>query len=188
MFLPKSRTNYVHEPEITTKSLLVIQSPTLADMCFGNWTEQMRSGSQMKIEIPVKNAPDSSFETLWIHSTGLIKRGTSRDVYEISGHSDKVLKVSNRPSNFCNWAEILIHNQLKDTGDLAEIFSWSWSGKFLVMERLTWLKKGDTDAYNFPVYLSDRKPENYGRDSAGKIKALDYASLKLESLIPYRNT
>jgi len=47
------------------------------------------------------------------------------------------------------------------------------------MERLTPLQQGDLDGHKFPDYLTDKKPENYGRDSAGKIKALDYALLNL---------
>jgi len=104
-------------------------------------------------------------------------RGSNRDVYEIPGH-DKVLKVSNRQTNFSNWSETIIYHYNKDNGDLAEIFSWSWSGKFIIMEKLTSLAQGDMDGYNYPDYLTDRKPENFGRDSSGIIKALDYAALK----------
>jgi len=47
------------------------------------------------------------------------------------------------------------------------------------MERLKPLENGDLDAYSFPYYLTDRKPENYGKDDSGKIKALDYAALAI---------
>jgi hypothetical protein len=134
----------------------------------------------MTIEIPTPNSPDSSFETLWLHCIERIGRGSNRDVYSIPGHDDKVLKVSNRQANFANWAEIIIHHHQKESGDLAEIFSWSWSGKFVVMERLAPLSPNEMVGYKFPEYLTDRKPENYGRDSSGRIKALDYASLKLD--------
>lgn len=133
----------------------------------------------MKIRIPRCASPDSCFEFLWLHCPELIARGTVRDVYEIPGHPDKVLKVSNRQSNFSNWTEILVHNQFKDSGDLAEIFSWSWSGKFIVMERLSKLSPGDLELHRFPYYLTDRKRENYGKDVSGRIKALDYAALVL---------
>jgi hypothetical protein len=135
----------------------------------------------MAIEIPGNNSPDSCFESLWLHCLDRIGRGSNRDVYAIPEHGDKVLKVSNRQANFSNWAEVLIHHHKKDYGDLAEIISWSWSGKFIVMERLNPLQPGELVGYTFPEYLTDRKPENYGRDSSGKIKALDYASLKLDS-------
>lgn len=134
----------------------------------------------MTIEIPRSNSPDASFESLWLHCTERIGRGSNRDVYAIPDHGDKVLKVSNRQANFANWAEILIHHYQKDSGDLAEIFSWSWSGKFVVMERLAPLSRDEMVGYKYPEYLTDRKTENYGRDSSGRIKALDYASLKLD--------
>lgn len=133
----------------------------------------------MTIEIPRQTSPDDSFESLWLECPNLIARGTGRDVYEIPDHPDKVLKVSNRQSNFSNWMEILVHNQFKDRDELATIFSWSWSGRFIVMERLTPLSPGDLSSHEFPYYLTDRKPENYGKDASGKIKALDYAALSI---------
>lgn len=133
----------------------------------------------MTIEIPRHTSPDSLFESLWLDSPGRIGRGTGRDVYEIAGHPDKVLKVSSGQSNFSNWMEILVYSQFKDTGELAELFSWSWSGKFLIMERLAPLDPGDLSSHRIPSYLTDRKPENYGKDASGKIKALDYAALAI---------
>lgn len=134
----------------------------------------------MTIHIPRHTSPDCHFESLWLECTNLIARGTGRDAYEIPGHPDKVLKVSNRQSNFSNWMEILVYEQFKDRDELAEIFSWSWSGKFVVMERLAPLSPGDLCSYTFPSYLTDRKPENYGKDASGKIKALDYAMLVID--------
>lgn len=133
----------------------------------------------MTITIPRHTSPDSLFESLWLESPARIGRGTDRDVYEIPGHPDKVLKVSTGRSNFSNWTEILVYHQFKDTGELAEIFSWSWSGKFLVMERLAPLDRGELSSHLIPSYLTDRKPENYGKDASGRIKALDYAALIL---------
>ncbi|AYR21991.1 hypothetical protein D6I95_17605 [Alcaligenes faecalis] len=72
-----------------------------------------------------------------------------------------------------------MYSQFKDTGDLAELFSWSWSGKFLVMERLFPLELNEFNSHRMPRYLTDRKPENYGKDASGKIKALDYAALAI---------
>jgi hypothetical protein len=100
-------------------------------------------------------------------------------VYEIPEHQDKVLKVANCQTNFSNWMEILVYSNFKKSNDLAQILSWSWSGKFVVMERLLPLAEGDLGAYNFPHYLTDRKPANYGKDASGKIKALDYAALAI---------
>ncbi|WP_439852509.1 hypothetical protein [Pseudomonas syringae] len=135
----------------------------------------------MTTHIPRHNSPDCQFESLWLECKNLIARGTGRDAYEISGHPDKVLKVSNRQSNFSNWMEILVYEQFKDRDELATIFSWSWSGRFVVMERLIPLSPGDLCSYTFPYYLTDRKPENYGKDATGKIKALDYAALAIDT-------
>lgn len=135
----------------------------------------------MSIHISPHTSPDSLFESLWLECPTLIARGTVRDAYEIPSHPEKVLKVSNRQSNFSNWMEILVYEQLKDRGELAAIISWSWSGKFIVMERLIPLSPGDLSLYIFPYYLTDRKPENYGKDASGEIKALDYAALAIDA-------
>lgn len=135
----------------------------------------------MTIPIPRHTSPDCQFESLWLECQVLIARGTTRDAYEILGHPDKVLKVSNRQSNFSNWMEILVYEQFKERDELAEIHSWSWSGRFVVMERLTPLSPGDLSSYKFPFYLTDRKPENYGKDASGKIKALDYSALVIDT-------
>lgn len=131
----------------------------------------------MSITIPSHNAPDTEFEEL-LKSCTKIGEGTSRLVYEIPEHNDKVLKVSKLASNFPNWSEIVAYHYNKDDGKLAEIFSWSLSGKFIVMERLTPLEPGEASTYKFPEYLTDRKPSNLGKDRNNEIKALDYASLK----------
>lgn len=133
----------------------------------------------MTIEIPRNTSPDSHFESLWLECVNRIARGTSRDVYEVPDNPDKVLTVSNCQTNFSNWTEILVYEHFKESGHLAEILSWSWSGKFIVMERLAPLEEGDLSSYRFPSYLTDRKPKNYGKDVSGKIKALDYASLAI---------
>lgn len=72
-----------------------------------------------------------------------------------------------------------MYNQFKEGDELAKIFSWSWSGRFIVMERLEPLSPEDLRLCTFPYYLTDRKPENYGKDASGKIKALDYAALAI---------
>ena len=135
----------------------------------------------MTIDIPRHTSSDCHFESLWLECTKLIARGTGRDVYEIPGHDDKVLKVSNRQSNYANWMEILVYDQFKDRDELAEIFSWSWSGRFVVMERLAPLSPDDLPMRKFPYYLTDLKPANYGKDALGKIKALDYAVLAIDA-------
>ncbi len=133
----------------------------------------------MTILIPEKNAEDSCFHALYKDGI-LIGQGGTRDVYLVKDNPDKVIKVSNKPSNFANWSEILVYMHYKDYGQLAEIFSWSWSGKFIVMERLAPLTIDEIRRIVFPCYLTDRKPENYGKDPHDNIKALDYAALKVD--------
>lgn len=135
----------------------------------------------MPIVIPRKNSPDSCFEILWLDCMckPRLGRGTTRDVYEIPGEN-KVLKVSNVPSNLTNWREVLVYDLMKNSGELAEIFSWSWSGKFVVMEKLISVPQDyNMGTHKYPDFLTDRKRENYGQDSHGKIKALDYASVNV---------
>lgn len=138
----------------------------------------------MTIVIPAPNSPDSVFETLWQKCQNRIGRGTSRDVYEIvDEQNDKVLKVCSRPSNYTNWAEILIFNSASDTDKdhFAKVISWSRSGKFLVMERLKPLVTGDIGGHKAPMCITDKKPSNFGRDNTGKIKMLDYAAFNFEA-------
>ena len=140
----------------------------------------------MAIVIPEINSPDSCFETLLENCTSIIGEGTSRIVYEIPEHDDKVVKVSNLKGNFPNWSEIVAYHHNKNDGKLAAILSWSWSGKFIVMERLNPLKAGEVSEYEYPEYLTDRKPSNLGRNKDGVIQALDYACLKFP--VAYEST
>lgn len=66
-----------------------------------------------------------------------------------------------------------MYKQFKDGDELAKIFSWSWSGRFVVMERLVPLSWEEFISHSFSCYLTDRKLENYGTDALGKIKSLD---------------
>lgn len=134
----------------------------------------------MTTAIPAANSPDSNFEAFWQTCLNRLARGSNRDVYEIPDHDDKVLKVMNRPGNFPNWAEIVLWQTATSSRVyLAKIHTWSWSGKFLVMERLNPISRTDLTGLQFPAFLNDRKSENFGRSASGAIKALDYAMLDL---------
>jgi hypothetical protein len=61
----------------------------------------------------------------------------------------------------------------------AEVYSWSWSGRFLVMERLDPITLQDLAGHETPQFVNDKKPSNFGKNKAGRIKALDYATLDL---------
>ncbi|MGY6038878.1 hypothetical protein [Aeromonas sp. AE23HZ002T15] len=138
----------------------------------------------MIIVIPDPNSPDSIFEALWQKCHTRIGRGTSRDVYEIvDEQNDKVLKVCIWPSNYTNWAEIIIFNSASDTDKehFAKVISWSRSGKFLVMERLKPLVTGDIVGHKTPMCITDKKSSNFGRDNTGRIKMLDYAAFNFKA-------
>lgn len=96
-----------------------------------------------------------------------------------------VLKVSNKQSNISNWREVILFLHKAESKDLADIFSWSLSGRFIVMERLTPIAPNESmGEYVYPDYLTDRKNANYGRDSTGKIKAIDYSLFKFPETLP----
>jgi hypothetical protein len=139
--------------------------------------------SRMAIEIPPPNAPDSFFEELWQQCATVVRiaRGSSRDVYAIPEHDDKVLKVMTLPSNAANWFEIVTYLAAVDKDHFAQVHSWSRSGKFLVMERLQPVPLKGLSLHAFPAFLNDRKPENFGLSPSGRIKVLDYAMIDLSS-------
>jgi hypothetical protein len=130
------------------------------------------------IKIPAMHEPDALFEQFWLSCVKRIARGSNRDVYEIPEH-DMVLKVSNRQANFANWSEITAYSHSKNSAYLAKVISWSWSGKYLVMEKLSPVTLNDLNGQQFPNYITDKKPGNFGKDAQGNIKVLDYGMLDL---------
>jgi hypothetical protein len=134
---------------------------------------------------------DVHFEDIWRSCASVvgsrIGRGTTRDVYAIPDHPDKVLKVCVVPSNKTNWIESVIYsNAGRHQSSFAAVYSISWSGKFLVMERMTVdVTAAELSAARstFPLFVNDRKPENYGKDSNGRIKMLDYGMLDLDATL-----
>lgn len=132
----------------------------------------------MAIKIPNMHEPDADFEKFWLSCINRIARGSNRDVYDIPDN-DMVLKVSNRQANFANWTEITTYINSQNSHHLAKVISWSWSGKFLVMEKLTPVTLSELQGVHFPCYIDDKKPENFGKDSQGNIKVLDYGMLNL---------
>lgn len=136
----------------------------------------------MVTSIPPSHSPDSVFEALLLQCSNRLGRGTTREVFEIPDHPDKVLKVMHVPGNYPNWAELVVYESAGDHRRFfARVHSISWSGKFLVMERLekvTWEEVSPV-LPTFPRIANDRKPSNFGKDLAGNIKMLDYALVEL---------
>ncbi|AYR22302.1 hypothetical protein RC54_00035 [Herbaspirillum rubrisubalbicans] len=85
----------------------------------------------------------------------------------------------NQPGYFTNWVEIITYQVASEKQYFAHVFSWSMSGKFLVMERLSPVKLADLAGHATPAYINDKKPENFGRSKSGEIKLLDYGMLEL---------
>ncbi|QHE87231.1 hypothetical protein [Hydrogenophaga sp. BPS33] len=136
----------------------------------------------MSILIPSFNSPGSDFEKLVSQCPNKIARGSTRDVFEIPDHPDKVLKSANVPTNYANWAEMVVyHSADENQRFFAKVHSISWSGKFLVMERLSRVTFAEVSPvlHTFPRFINDRKPVNFGKDSEGNIKMLDYALVNL---------
>ena len=142
---------------------------------------------KMKVEIPKKNSHDCFFEDFWNHclSSGSkrIGQGTTRDVYDIPGNDLYVLKVCKVPSNQTNWAECVIYNAARENKKyLAKVISISLSGKFLIMERLDTninTEKLMLKIPEFPKFINDKKPTNFGYAASGELKMLDYSQLDL---------
>lgn len=145
---------------------------------FSNFRNQIMD-KFMKSKIPPPNSPDACFEALWQKCTERVGRGTTRDVYAIADE-DKVLKVAITPSYFANWAEIVLYHRAGDKSYFAEVFSWSMSGKYLVMQRLDEVAASELSGHKTPMSITDKKPSNFGKDKSGNIKLLDYAMFSFE--------
>src|SRR5579863_6189664 len=60
----------------------------------------------------------------------------------------------------------------------------SWSGKYLMMERLNDLNQSDlANVPQVPDWLTDRKRSAFGKDTEGSIKIRDYAGVKLTDML-----
>jgi hypothetical protein len=130
--------------------------------------------------IPAFHSDDADFAALIEVDATPIGKGTSRTVFEIPGHLDKVLKIANNDSNAANWVEATIYAHLSDKSKFGEVCSISRSGKFLVMERLDDLPADGAAGFQFPDWWTDRKRESFGCSrSTGALKIRDYALVNL---------
>nr|ELR5252460.1 hypothetical protein [Providencia rettgeri] len=137
--------------------------------------------------IPPENSPDAHFEQLVGKKIG---SGTSRCVHELNGDNSKVIKIAKQPPadsdanpSICNFNEWKLYTHAKNTGlakvesALAEVFSISETGKYLIMEKLvTPLPASQRSNMKYPSCISDAKAENFGM-SGSTVKMLDYAAL-----------
>lgn len=139
------------------------------------------------LAIPEFHAEDDQFLALISSATTPFTGGSTRTVYPIPGHDDKVLKVAKNGSNAANWVEAVIYLHLTDKSLFGKVLSVSQSGKFLVMERLDDVSADEVTNLQVPAWWTDRKRVNFGRSPcSGAVKIRDYAlvNLNLGSLTP----
>jgi hypothetical protein len=124
--------------------------------------------------IPVEFSPDKVFADFLKEHGSPIGKGTTRRVYDIAG-TDYVLKVTSKHSTTPNWREITAFLKFGDIANIARIISWSDSGRCLVMEKLNNVGSVSTINFQWPTWVTDRKPSSVGQDSSGNLKMCDYA-------------
>jgi len=137
--------------------------------------------------IPEFHADDAQFSALISSAVIPFFGGSTRTVYPIPGHDDKVLKVAKNGSNAANWAEAVIYQHVTDKSLFGRVLSISQSGRFLVMERLDDVSPDEVTNLQIPPWWTDRKSTNFGRSScSGEVKIRDYAlvNLNLGNLTP----
>lgn len=129
------------------------------------------------INIPEFHAPDEQFAALIPEAAEELGIGTSRHVFRIEGHPDKVIKVA-LGSNAANWTEFVIYTHLDNSSSFGEILSISRSGKYLIMEYLQDIPVGQP-LPDVPIWLTDRKRSAFGLSKDGNPKIRDYAQVNL---------
>ena len=114
-------------------------------------------------------------------------KGSSREVYRVKEHADRVVKkaISGRPtSNMIEWFVWLgsaDHPLLANV--LGHCFALSESGRYLVMQRLDDIDQKDYPKIpDVPVWLNDLKPSAFGKRD-GIIKVRDYGVLNYDRLL-----
>jgi hypothetical protein len=112
-----------------------------------------------------------------------IGRGTGRNCFAVKSDDAVVVKEVHLPFYGANMAEWFLWRQLKDT-DLAslfgECFAITYSGRYLIMERLGDISTTDYSAVPpLPEWLQDAKPDTFGKNALGQIKVRDYGHVSL---------
>ncbi|AYL53387.1 MULTISPECIES: hypothetical protein [Enterobacteriaceae] len=114
----------------------------------------------------------------------IIAKGGSRIVYEVKGHKDWVLKECTVLNYGPNEYEAAIYftavnlNFSNLISTLAKVHGISVSGRYLIMEKLIVGTISNGSTCSVMEELTDRKIANFGKNSAGCVKSLDYATLK----------
>lgn len=131
--------------------------------------------------IPTNGSPDTEYANL---NGSKIGGGQGRTVYDMPEHPSYVIKISNEDSADQNKIEAEVYNYATKYGlntilaCLAKVHSISESGKYLIMEKLITNTINPGDSCYIMRELTDTKMSNFGKDSTGTIKCLDYGVLK----------
>lgn len=134
--------------------------------------------SLLDTEIPQPFSTDEAFETFLKEECSFLAKGSSREVYQVRDGKSVVKVAVDRTNPVCNWTEIVAFLKFESDRDkLACIRSWSSSGSFLVMERVD-MASGSNRPFDYPSWVTDRKPSNIGKCSNGSFKICDYALIK----------
>lgn len=130
------------------------------------------------LDIPKPFSTDKAFEELIRASCDRFVDGTSRRVHYVRDAELVVKVIKDHSQIACNWIEIVAFLACEsDRKKLAKIFSWSKSGKFIVMERLD--TSGTPDSgFMAPNWVTDTGPKNGGTSTDGLYKLCDYAFVK----------
>jgi hypothetical protein len=133
---------------------------------------------------PVKKLPDEMMHAM---CGGKIRHGTSRYVFEVRNDPTMVIKQVHLPFVGANLFELFVWNAVSNTKwrpVFGECLAVSDSGRYLMMERLDDIEEADyPNTPSVPVWMSDLKPENFGRTKTGLIKIRDYGMAKIGAVL-----
>jgi hypothetical protein len=148
---------------------------------------RLSEGDQPDQEHEVKAVKKLADATMHAMCGGKIGHGTSRYVFEVRKDPTMVIKEVHLPFVGANLFELFVWNAVSATKwrpVFGECLAISDSGRYLMMERLDDIEEADhPNTPSVPVWMSDVKPENFGRTKAGLIKIRDYGMAKIGAVL-----
>ncbi len=135
------------------------------------------------MSIPPSQSPDIDYENL---IGNFIGTGSARDVYEVTGKPNLVIKVAKsnlqnganqREANYYQQAQTAQNQPVLDV--IGEVKSISQTGKYLIMEHLSDITDNKLIPVQVPSDLTDIKRPNFGYDTKGNVKMRDYGQTKM---------
>jgi hypothetical protein len=129
-------------------------------------------------DLPSPFSSDQCFDQFLSSECDLVGAGSSRKVYKVRDRPFVVKVALDEAKRVCNWTEIAAFLHFcKDRPKLGEIFSWSASGHYLIMQELD-MESHPDDSFVFPSWVSDRKTDNAGMAPDRTFKLCDYALMR----------